>query len=323
MLDRRSFLTIAGAAAISPREGLAQAPWQAAAGMEITLVVAFSPGGSTDAAARLLSRKLNELGLRTVVMNRSGGGGVEGTGYVARQAPTGHTILSATPTALLFIAARENTGWTRRDFEPVALWSSAAFAFAVRAESPITDMRDLLRLGTERRGSLSVGSTGSGGEYQYLIEQVFSEAGATINYIGYRGGGDVSTAVAGGHLDAGYVSIASSAQLVRDGKLRYLAHTSELSERLGAFPDLPHVSAFGSRQTQVAFNALMAPRSTPPAVRDALATAVRVATEDAAFVKAHENLGMTIKFMGPAELLEYIERLERTIIPAYRDWRPA
>jgi tripartite-type tricarboxylate transporter receptor subunit TctC len=96
-----------------------------------------------------------------------------------------------------------------------------------------------------------------------------------------------------------------------------------LSERLGAFPDLPHVSAFGSRQTQVAFNALMAPRSTPPAVRDALATAVRVATEDAAFVKAHENLGMTIKFMGPAELLEYIERLERTIIPAYRDWRPA
>jgi tripartite-type tricarboxylate transporter receptor subunit TctC len=184
-------------------------------------------------------------------------------------------------------------------------------------------MAELLENERARNGSLSVGSTGSGGEYQYLIEQVFREARATVNYIGYRGGGDVATAVAGGHVEAGYVSVAGSAQLVRDGRLRYLAHTSEASERLNAFPDVPHVSAFGSRQTQVAFNALMGPRGTPAPFRDALAAAVEEATKDSAFVAAHENAGMVMRFMAPAELRTYLQRLEREVIPGYRDWRPA
>ncbi|HYZ30675.1 MAG TPA: tripartite tricarboxylate transporter substrate binding protein [Crenalkalicoccus sp.] len=322
MLDRRRLLAAAGGLALAPSAASAGA-WQVLADREITLVVPFSPGGSTDVAARLLGRKFADLGLRLVVMNRSGGSGVEGTGYVARQQPTGLVLLSATPTAMLFIAARQNTGFTRHDFTPIALWSSAAFAFVVRTGSPIATMRDLLQAAHDRRGTLAVGSTGSGGEYQYLIEEVFREAGSTINYIGYRGGGDVATAVAGGHVEAGYVSVAGSAQLVRDGQLRYLAHTSEASERLGAFPDVPHVAAFGSQQRQVAFNALMGPRGLPDALRDPLAAAVQEATEDRAFVTAHENMGMVVRYMGPAELLAYLERLDQTVIPGYRDWRPA
>ena len=319
MLNRRSLLALA---AMTPGAAVAQ-PWQSIRDREITLVVPFTPGGSTDVAARLMSRKLTELGLRAVVMNRPGGSGVEGAGFVARQTPGNGVLLSATPTAMLFVSARENTGFTVADFEPIGLWSSAAFAFLVRAESPIRSMAQLLETARSRNGSLSLGSTGSGGEYQYLIEQVFREARATINYIGYRGGGDVATAVAGGHVEAGYVSVAGSAQLVRDGRLRYLAHTSEASDRLNAFPDVPHIRSVGSRQTQVAFNALMGPRGTAAGFRDALAAAIEEATKDRAFVTAHENMGMVVRYMGPAELSQYIQRLNREVIPGYRDWRPA
>ena len=319
MLDRRSLLALATA---TPATAAAQ-PWQSLRDREITLVVPFTPGGSTDVAARLMARKLTELGLRAVVMNRPGGSGAEGAAFVARQSPGNGVLLSATPTAILFVSARENTGFTAADFEPIALWSSAAFAFLVKADSPIRTMAELLENARARRGSLSIGSTGSGGEYQYLIEQVFREVGATINYIGYRGGGDVATAVAGGHVEAGYVSVAGSAQLVRDGRLRYLAHTSEASDRLNAFPDVAHVRAFGSQQTQVAFNAIMGPRGTPAAFRDALAAAIEEATKDPAFIAAHENTGMVVRFMGPAELVAYLQRINREVIPGYRDWRPA
>lgn len=319
MLDRRSLLALP---ALVPAIAQAQ-PWQPLVGREITLVVPFTPGGSTDAAARLMARKLTELGLRAVVMNRPGGSGVEGASFVARQPPTNGVLLSATPTAMLFVSARQSTGFTSADFEPIALWSSAAFAFVVKKDSPVRTMTDLLQNARTRNGTLTIGSTGSGGEYQYLIEQVFREANATVNYIGYRGGGDVATAVAGGHVEAGYVSVAGSAALVRDGLLRYLAHTSEASQRLAAFPDAPHVSAFGSRQTQVAFNALMGPRGLPASIRDPLAAAVEAATKDPAFVAAHENSGMVVRFMGPAELAAYIARIEREVIPGYRDWQPA
>lgn len=319
MLDRRSLLALP---ALVPALASAQ-PWQSLADRDITLVVPFTPGGSTDVAARLMARKLAELGLRAVVMNRPGGSGVEGANFVARQPPTNGVLLSATPTAMLFISARENTGFTSADFEPIALWSSAAFAFLVKIDSPIRTMADLLQTARTRNGTLTVGSTGSGGEYQYLIEQVFREANATLNYIGYRGGGDVATAVAGGHVEASYVSVASSAQLVRDGRLRYVAHTSEAGQRLAAFPDVPHVAAFGSRQTQVAFNALMGPRGLPAVIRDPLAAAVEEATKDPRFVTAHENSGMVVRFMGPAELTAYVARIQREVIPGYRDWRPA
>jgi tripartite-type tricarboxylate transporter receptor subunit TctC len=319
MLRRRSLFAFS---ALVPTFARAQ-PSQSLIGRDITLIVPFTPGGSTDVAARLMARKLTDLGLRAVVTNRPGGSGVEGASFVARQSPTAGVLLSATPTAMLFVSARENTGFTHADFEPIALWSSAAFAFVVKSDSPIRTMADLLTAARSRNGALSVGSTGSGGEYQYLIEQVFREANAIINYIGYRGGGDVATAVAGGHVEAGYVSVAGSAALVRDGRLRYLAHTSEASQTLAVFPDVPHVSAFGSRQTQVAFNALMGPRGLPATIRDPLAAAVEQATKDPGFVSAHENSGMVVRFMGPTELSEYLARIQRDVIPGYRDWRPA
>ncbi len=322
-MPKRRAIVMLPAASVSPLPALAQPAWQAATGQDITLVVAFSPGGSTDVAARLLSRKLSELGLRTIVANRSGGSGVEGIGFVARQPPNGATLLGGGSAATLFLPARQNTGWARADFEPIALWSSSLFAFAVRTESPIATMGDLLRVAAERRGGLSLGSTGSGGEYQFLIERVFGEAGASVNYVGYRGGADVATAVAGGHVDAGYMSMASSAQLAREGRLRYLAHTSEIAERVRPFPDVPHVAAFGSRQAQIAFNALMGPRGVPAPFRDAIAAAIRAATEDPAFVTAHENLGMIVDYKGPDAFRAYIEHIEQTFIPVYRDWRPA
>jgi tripartite-type tricarboxylate transporter receptor subunit TctC len=318
MFDRRSLLALP---ALVPALAWAQ-PWRELADRSFSLVVPFTPGGSTDAAARLLARKLTDLGLRAVVMNQPGGSGAVGANFVARQSPTQGVLLSATPTAMLFVSARENTGFTSADFEPIALWSSAAFAFVVRVDSPIRTMAELLANARSRNGALSVGSTGSGGEYQYLIELVFREANTTVNYIGYRGGGDVALAVAGGHVDAGYVSVAGSAALVRDGRLRFLAHTSEASQRLAAFPDVPHIAAFGSRQTQVAFNALMGPRGLPASIRDPLAAAVEEATKDPAFVTAHENAGMVVRFMGPAELTEYLARIQRDVIPGYRDWRP-
>jgi hypothetical protein len=30
-----------------------------------------------------------------------------------------------------------------------------------------------------------------------------------------------------------------------------------------------------------------------------------------------------VRFMGPAELTAYIARIQREVIPGYRDWRPA
>lgn len=295
-------------------------PWEAAKGKDLTVVVSYGTGGSTDATTRILAKKLNELGLDVNVVNKPGASGTEGTYWVSQQPPTSGVFLAGTPTAFHFLAAAEETGYDWTDFDPVAMWSSAAFGFAVPADSDYETMEELIQAAKDSPGEVSVGSTGSGGEYQYMIDQIFTDAGTEIRYVGFKGGGEVATNLLGGHIDAGYISVAGAAPLVRDDKLRLLAHTSEVSNRLEAFPEVPHVRELGYDVAQNSSYALWAPKGTDPELREALAAAVEAATKDPEVIEANNQLGLTIQYKGIEDLKRAAEEIESTVVPAYVAW---
>src|SRR5437868_15456576 len=59
----------------------------------LTLIVPFPPGGSTDAAARIMAEKMREsLGQPIVIENVGGAGGSIGVGRLARSVPDGYTF---------------------------------------------------------------------------------------------------------------------------------------------------------------------------------------------------------------------------------------
>src|SRR5258707_14979934 len=60
---------------------------------QITLIVPFPPGGSTDVAARIMAERMRvPLGQSIIIENVGGAGGSIGVGRVARAAPDGYTI---------------------------------------------------------------------------------------------------------------------------------------------------------------------------------------------------------------------------------------
>src|ERR1700742_4451259 len=86
---RAFFIGLAGAALA----GVIGAHAQTYPSKQITLVVPFPPGGSTDVAARIMAEKMRPiLGQAVIIENQGGAGGSIAVGRVARSQPDGYTI---------------------------------------------------------------------------------------------------------------------------------------------------------------------------------------------------------------------------------------
>ena len=81
------------AMALAVMAGIAGAQAQTYPSRQITLIVPFPPGGSTDIAARIMAERMRPLlGQPVIVENVGGAGGSIEVGRVARATPDGYTI---------------------------------------------------------------------------------------------------------------------------------------------------------------------------------------------------------------------------------------
>src|SRR3978361_403311 len=103
----------------------------------ITLVVPFPPGGSTDAAARIMGeRMLSSLGQPIVIENVGGAGGSIGVGRVARAAPDGYTFdIGQWDTHVGSIIYKLDYD-LEKDFEPIAPISNNPQLLAAKHDLP-------------------------------------------------------------------------------------------------------------------------------------------------------------------------------------------
>ena len=143
-MDRRRFVQGALAApfvASFPLETRAQAQIQAWPTRNITMIVAFPPGGQADLAARPVAAALEKiLGRAVTVDNRSGAGGMLGNAAAARAEPDGHTLLMAL-SSMTFLPEAERINDRKPSYEydqliPIARVLADPGVLCVRSDSP-------------------------------------------------------------------------------------------------------------------------------------------------------------------------------------------
>jgi tripartite-type tricarboxylate transporter receptor subunit TctC len=112
---------------------------------QITLVVPFPPGGSTDVAARIMADKMRTvLGQPVVIENVGGAGGSIAVGRVARSAPDGYTIdIGQWDTHVGSIIYNLNCD-LQKDFEPIGLVSINPQLMVGRKNLPADDLKGLV-----------------------------------------------------------------------------------------------------------------------------------------------------------------------------------
>ena len=212
----------------------AQAQWKPEKNVEV--VVGLAAGSFQDHTGRMIQKILQEqrlIGVTSGVVNRVGAGGAVAWAYLAQRAGDPHYLLITSPSILTthIIGASQ---YSHTDFTPVAMLSSQYIALAVNASSPIRNGQDLLERLTKDVASVTFASSGRGNNLHILIALVAKSAGVDVKKLKiamFQGGGELTTAVLGGHVDV--ISTATSNILphLQAGKLRIIGIAS--SRRLG------------------------------------------------------------------------------------------
>lgn len=254
------FLFAAAAAAPSLNPALAAYPDR-----PITIVVPYTPGGTVDLLARLLGREMTQSsGQQVIVDNRPGAGGSVGAEYVAKASNDGYTLLMSTNSPLTTNLAlyRSLHYDTLRDFVPIVLTGENGLVVVANPTVPVKSFGDLIALAKKQPGALTAGTSGNGTTAHIALAQINKQAGIQITHVPYNGGVPSLTAVMSGEVQITITDIVPALPLIRDGRLRVLATTSEHRPRVA--PDIPTIAESGYPGFNiVAWGGLLAPKGVP------------------------------------------------------------
>ncbi len=265
-MQRRHFLhtALAGTGAVV-LPGLARA--QAWPDKPIRMVLSQPPGSGPDNVARLLGERLaRPLGQAIVIDNKPGGQNVIGAQAAARATPDGYTFYFATTAALVTNSYLFKTlpYDPLKDFVPVAFVANSPFAVLVRGDSPVNTIQDLFARGKAAPGKLSFANEGPRTFGGMIARFINARAGMQANLVSYASVAVSVQDVMGGHAEAVVADVASTAQLVRQGRLRMLAVTS--AKRIAGWEQVPAVSELLPGVDMVGWFGVVAPTGTPQAV---------------------------------------------------------
>lgn len=266
---RHALIALAAACAAGAAPSVRAQPWPA---RPIRMVVPFPPGSSPDMIARIVTEKLaTALGQPVVVENRPGAGGNIGTGMVARAAPDGYTLLFTIngPLVTAPTLSRNLSYDPFRQLAPVTLVATSPNVLVVDARLPVHNLREFVALARSKPGELNYGSPGNGSASHLAMEQLKAMAGIDLQHVPYPGFPQITTAMVGGQVQAGFMVPAIAMPQVNAGKLRVLAVTT--TGRTAVLPSVPTVAESGYPGFEaISWQAVLAPAGTPQPVIDRL-----------------------------------------------------
>jgi tripartite-type tricarboxylate transporter receptor subunit TctC len=274
----------------------------------IRIVVAYPPGGSTDAIMRLVQAPLQERLKTTIIIeNRAGASGSVGTGWVAKSPPDGNTWLAvfnnhaANPFVLPSLPYDSD-----KDLDPVLLIGTAPYLIATSKAKPFNTLADVIAAAKQKPGSISYASVGSGSVGHLAMVLLSDRAGVKLVHVPYRGGGPAMTDALGGHVDLLVGSTALSMPQVKTGNLRALTQTGKTRNPFLA--NVPTVSESGYPGFEAyAWWGIFAPAHTPKPIIERFGSEMTACLREERIAKQLiETQQVTLTLGGPQVLREFV-----------------
>lgn len=260
---------------------------------QITLIVPFAAGGTSDIIARIAADELSQiLNQKILIENIGGAGGSTGLARLAGAAPDGYTLgIGNAGTSAATYSIHKDLKFTPESFIPVGIIAKTLPVIAIKNGFPAKDLTEFLAYAKANPGKITLGHAGVGSS-NFLICKLFLQAAGPevkIELIGYRGGGPALNDAMGGHVDGVCDAATSVAGAINGKQVRGLVIASK--QRASLLADVPTAAEAGLPAfANEGWNALLAPKGTPAPVIAKLNEALRKAVSSEKVMKRLADL---------------------------------
>lgn len=316
-LHRRALVGGGALALLWPASGLQAATYPSRV---VRVVVPFSSGGGTEVIGRPLVQAMADiLGQALIIDNKPGAGTVIGSDLVAKSPPDGHTVLMTTNALAINASLMPKLPYdTLKDLPPIGRICHGPNIIAVRADSPIRTVADLIQWAQDKPGRLSYASSGNGSAVHLAAELFKIMAKVQIQHIPYRGAGPAYTDLLGGQVDMLFGTAGGAHKFVKSGQMRAIALTS--ANRVDAYAGIPTVAETLPGYAAEVWYGMFAPKGTPMTFIERLHAALMQAASQPSYKSALHKDGLTQSVNTPHEMAEFmkddIDRWRKVVVSA-------
>ena len=262
----------------------------------ITMIVPFAAGGPTDIIARIVTAEMAKtLGQTIVIENVVGAGGTTATTRAARAAPDGYTLITGhMGTHAAAVPLYPKLAYhPEKDFEPVALLAGTPILILAKKDFPAKDLKEFVAYVKANTDKLNMAHAGVGSVSYSSCELLSSVLEIKPIGVPFNGTGPAMNALVGGQVDYMCDQIVNAVPQINGGTIK--AYAVATPERNASLPNLPTTAEAGLPKYQVsAWNAIFAPKGTPPAILAKLNAAAAKALDDENVRKRLLDLGSDI-----------------------------
>jgi tripartite-type tricarboxylate transporter receptor subunit TctC len=273
----------------------------------VRLVIAFTPGSSTDIVGRAVAAKVSEFwGQPVLAENRVGAGGSIGSAAVVKSAPDGYTLLANSSAHVANPSIYASLPYdTLKDFTNIAPLAGGPNVLFVGPGTGWKTFADFLAAAKANPGKLNFSSAGIGSGTHFNLEKLKLMAGIDVTHVPYKGTPEAIADTIAGRVCCYFAPINAALPHVRGGRALALAVSS--AKRSSLLPDVPTIAQSGVPGFDYTlWVGLWGPPGMPADVVEKINKDVNRALSSPDLADRLTNLGTLPMNMSPVEFTRFV-----------------
>lgn len=275
----------------------------------VRLIIAFTPGSSTDIIGRAVAAKLSEMwGQPVVAENRTGAGGSIGSAAVLREAPDGYTLLANSSAHVANPSIYASLPYdTLKDFANISPLAGGPNVLMVGQGMGWKTFADFVAAAKAKPGGLNFSSAGIGSGTHFNLEKLKLMAGIDVAHVPYKGTPEAISDTIAGRVCCYFAPINAALPHVQGGKAIALAVSSV--QRSPLLPNVPTIAESGVPGFDYTlWVGLWGPPAMPADLVTKINADVRKALTSPELKDRLTKLGTLPMDMSPQEFTQFVRR---------------